>query len=243
MQSSSSLTTSSYNTVVGYQAGVSISTGNGFNVLLGYQTGKDITTGSYNTFAGRNAGQYTTTGVNNIAIGNIAYGWTTTDKTGSENVHIGYATNPSSASASSELVITAGANGATGKGNNTGFIDVTSGVYQGNNSSSWSTTSDSRIKKNIVDNTRGLDIINQIRVRNFEYRTVEEITDFDNPQAVFAKTEGVQLGVIAQEIKEYLPEVVKEETTGALKVDPDNITWYLVNAVKELSARLDAAGI
>ena len=50
---------------------------------------------------------------------------------------------------------------------------------------------------------------------------------------------GVQLGVIAQEIQEVLPDVVKTSTTGALSVDPDNITWYLVNAVKELSAEVE----
>ena len=48
---------------------------------------------------------------------------------------------------------------------------------------------------------------------------------------------GVQVGVIAQEIQKVLPDVVKELGTGALAVSPDNITWYLVNAVKELSTK------
>ena len=52
--------------------------------------------------------------------------------------------------------------------------------------------------------------------------------------------EGLQLGVIAQEIVEVLPDVVKQETTGCYSVSPDNLTWYLVNAVKELSAKNDA---
>ena len=41
-----------------------------------------------------------------------------------------------------------------------------------------------------------------------------------------------------REIKEILPDVVKQNTTGAYAVDPDNLTWYLVNAVKELSAEV-----
>ena len=49
------------------------------------------------------------------------------------------------------------------------------------------------------------------------------------------------LNQIAQEIQEILPEVVREETTGCLSVDPETMTWYLVNAVKELKAELDAA--
>ena len=128
----------------------------------------------------------------------------------------------------------------TGKGTATGFIGGSNGVYQENNSSSWSTTSDRRIKKNIKDNTTGLEKIKQIQVRNFEYRTKDEITDFENPDAVVVDQEGSQLGVIAQEIQQVLPDTVTQLSTGSLSVNPDNITWYLVNAVKELSAKNDA---
>ena len=50
-------------------------------------------------------------------------------------------------------------------------------IYQGNNSGSWATTSDRRIKKNIEDNNTGLNEIEQIQVRNFDYRTEEEIDE------------------------------------------------------------------
>jgi len=33
--------------------------------------------------------------------------------------------------------------------------------------------------------------------------------------------------------------MVKTESTGVMTVDPDNMTWYLVNAVKELSAKVE----
>ena len=126
---------------------------------------------------------------------------------------------------------------ASGKGSSTGFINPNGGgVYQGNNSSSWSTTSDQRLKKNIADNNDGLDKINSIRVRNFEYRLPEEITELSQDQAV--QKQGVQLGVIAQELQAVLPDCVKTESTGVMTVDQDNLTWYLINAVKELSARV-----
>ena len=125
----------------------------------------------------------------------------------------------------------------TGKGGNTTF--VIGSAYNGANSSTFSTTSDIRIKNNIIENNTGLDKIKQIQVHNFEYRTVDEIVDFENPDAVVVKKEGLQLGVIAQEIQEILPDVVKQETTGALSVTPDNMTWYLVNAVKELAAEVE----
>ncbi len=111
-------------------------------------------------------------------------------------------------------------------------------VYNVQNQSAWQTTSDERIKKNIVNNNVGLDKINQLQVKNFEYRTPEEV-DPSLPSSSAVDKEGVQLGVIAQEIQKILPDVVKEETTGCLSVNPDNLTWYLVNAVKELSAEIE----
>ena len=126
---------------------------------------------------------------------------------------------------------------AVGKGANTGFIDCSGGVFQDNNSSSWSTTSDRRIKKNIEDNNIGLDAINKIKVRNFEYRTKDEITEVPSHAAI--NKEGIQLGVIAQEIETILPDVVEEQSTGVKTVNPDNMTWYLVNAVKELSTQIE----
>ena len=49
----------------------------------------------------------------------------------------------------------------------------------------------------------------------------------------------LSITAIAQEVEEIIPEIVKEETTGCLKVDPDNLTWYLINAVQELSAQVE----
>ena len=112
------------------------------------------------------------------------------------------------------------------------------GVYQGNNSTVWSITSDQRLKKNIVDNTVGLSAINAIQVRNFEYRLPEEVTDLPQNQAI--NISGVQLGAIAQELAQVLPDCVKTESTGVMSVDTTNITWHLINAVKELSAELNA---
>ena len=123
---------------------------------------------------------------------------------------------------------------------------IRGGAYQTDNSSSWSTTSDRRIKKNIVDNNVGLEKINQIQVRNFEYRTKEEIleaapelSECVEAACKYHKDKGVQLGVIAQEVQDILPSIVKEESTGVLGVCADEITWHLVNAVKELSAKVE----
>tara|TARA_R100000005_G_C4989093_1_gene196837 strand:+ start:663 stop:1910 length:1248 start_codon:yes stop_codon:yes gene_type:complete len=242
-------TTGSYNCAFG-QATLSNTTTASSNVAVGDNALQFNTTGGSNVAVGENAMRNETTGTDNVSIGheagqaiagryyNVHVGYAcgkTTD--GTRNILIGYGAEGSSTSDWNTINLTTRT--AAGKGGSTGFIDPNGGgVYQGNNSSSWSTTSDKRIKKNIVDNNIGLDAINQIQVKNFEYRTEEEIVDFDNPSAVAVTQEGIQLGVIAQEIKEILPDVVKQETTGAYTVDPDNITWYLVNAVKELSQQI-----
>lgn len=202
-------------TAVGVLALSDVAFGGYGNTVLGYRAGVACTGALHNTLLGREAGQNITSGDNNICVG--------------------YNAVPSG-TGTSEIVIGVS---ATGKGNTTGFIHPNGGgMYQGNNSSSWSTVSDRRIKKNIEDNNVGLDAIDKIRVRNFEYRTEDEIVDFDNPKAAVVEKKGIQLGVIAQEIEEIFPDVVKTEDTGVKSVNPDNLTWYLINAVQELSAEI-----
>ena len=220
------------------------------NAGFGAQTLNKTTTGYNNTAMGTAALYNNTTGYQNTAIGNIALLSNTTAfgntavgyqagngiTTGSSNVYIGYAAIQSSVAVTGEIVVGAS---IIGKGSNTGFISPGGGgVYQGNNSSTWSTTSDQRLKKNIVDNTVGLSAINAIQVRNFEYRLPEEVTEIDSKNAIDIK--GVQLGAIAQELQAILPDCVKEESTGVLSVDTSNLTWHLINAVKELSAKVTA---
>ena len=179
------------------------------------------TTGANNTTVGYNAGDVLTTGPNNIIIGKDA--------------------DPSSNSGDSQIVIGVS---LTGKGNSTAFIGGSLGAYNGANGTAWTTTSDERIKKNIVDNNSGLNILNQIQIRNFEYKTKEEIIE-DNSEltnvieSAVVEKEGLQLGVIAQELEKVLPDCVETQSTGIKTVDSDNLTWYLINAVKELSAEVE----
>jgi len=205
------------------------------NTALGNSALEHNTTASNNTAVGYQALYANTTGIGNTVLGN---GAADTLTTGSYNVYIGHTSRPSAVGVNTEMVIATGTN-YTGKGTNTGFIQPnTGGVYQGNNSSTWSTTSDRRLKKNIVDSTVGLSELKQLQIRNFEYRTVDEITELASTD-VIEKT-GVQVGVIAQELQSVLPNCVKEESTGVLSVDPDNLTWHLIKAVQELAATNDA---
>jgi hypothetical protein len=227
-------TTGSQNTAIGRNA-MTLNTTGSYNCALGFQALTANTTATYNTAVGYQAGQNCTTNGANTLVGATCG---TTLTTGTNNTYFGAGATASGATVAQEIIICAG-NGATGKGANTGFISPNSGaVYQGNNSASWSTTSDQRLKKNIVDNTVGLSAINAIQVRNFEYRTADEVTDLPKEQAIGIK--GVQLGAIAQELAQVLPDCVKTESTGVMSVNTDNLTWYLINAVKELNAKVTA---
>jgi len=216
---------------VGYQAGYAVTTGT--ITAFGSGAGVALTTGTDNTFIGKSAGNTITTGAINTFVGMDAGGNTATGVSGS--VCLGRAAGYGLA-ATNTLYI---ARDNVGAGNAGCWIFGSSAgaCNQGNNSSSWSVTSDQRLKKNIVDNNIGLDIINQIQVRNFEYRLPEEVTDLPQNQSI--QKQGIQLGVIAQELQQILPECVKTES-GVMTVNADNLTWYLVNAIKELKAEVDS---
>lgn len=219
------------NTAIGYYAGRFILGQN--NTAVGVQAlngTSGSSTGQGNVAVGREALEVVTSGDYNVGIGlQCAQALTT----GDQNVYIGYSTDSSSVTVSNEIAIGAS---AIGKGGLTAFIGGSSGAYNGKNVTTWETTSDARIKKNIVDTDLGLQVVNAIRVRNFEYRKADEITDL--PVSAAVNKPGLQLGVIAQELQTVLPECVTENTTGVLSVNTDPLVWYLINAVKELSAKV-----
>lgn len=254
------VTSGARNTAVGWRGGFNTTSGSD-NVSVGYIAAYNATTGSDNTAIGSGANQanvsgagstavgfralylntagqqtavgatalYSATGTNNVGVG-YAAGDTIT--TGTDNTYVGHSADASANNVTKEHVF---GQGLTGKGSNTAFIGGTSGAYNAKNVTTWETTSDARIKKNIADNFEGLARIKAIRVRNFEYRKPEEITEL--PASAAIDKAGVQLGVIAQEM---LPECVTENSTGVKSVNTDALIWYLVNAVKELSAQVDA---
>ena len=226
-------TGANYNMGFGYRALRYAQSGGNSNTGLGTFALQALTTGYSNHAIGYGCLDNVTTGIRNIGIGHNAGD---TIVTGSSNIYFGRDADASSSSVGQEIVF---GQGLTGKGTSTAYLGGSAGVYNSDNTSSWSTTSDERIKKNIVDNNIGLDAINQIQIKNFEYRTPEEV-DSSLPSHSAIDKEGIQVGVIAQEIQKVLPDVVKEMSTGCLSVNPDNLTWYLVNAVKELSAKVTA---
>jgi len=249
-QALTAVVTGGQNTAVGYAAGQGLNGSSAFNVAIGDETmltagqknantavGSDAmrlaTICNNNTAIGYTAGDSLTTGGNNTFVGYEA-GHTSVDS--SNSIMVGYQAL-ASATGTSEMVIGIS---VSGKGDDTGFLAPPGGasMFQASNATTFQQTSDRRIKKNIVDNNDGLEQVKQIRVRNFEYRTEDEITDFENTKSTVVEKEGIQLGAIAQEIEEVFPDMVTTQSTGVKTVNTDNLTWYLVNAVQELSTQV-----
>jgi hypothetical protein len=223
-------TTGSENTACGYSALTSNTTATG-NTGLGALALYLNSTGAKNTAAGNSALLATTTGSNNCALG---YQAGTGLTTGSNNTYLGYQATQSGVAVTGELVLCTGT--TTGKGSNTGYINAGGGgVYQGNNSAAWSTTSDQRIKKNIVDVTGGLNKILALRPVEFDYK----------------ENDKHEVGFIAQEYQQVLPDQVATHVANQAEkqwVDEDgmvmgitqNLVPYLVKAIQELKAEFDA---
>ena len=233
------------NTCVGYYAGVLINSG-GYNTVVGYDALKACTTtasntavgaealkavaapnGNWNTALGRSAGESITTGANNVCIGNTSGG---------------------SSSPSGE--ITTG-NYQLCLGNNTitnAFIKV-----------DWTVTSDERDKADIVSMAHGLDVIENINPINFVWDTrtdhwaIPDTADEDGNKNITKhdsdgskkQSENLRTGFSAQNVKDALDAVgwegnavVNSEDPENLKITHSNIIPFLVNAIKELSAKV-----
>ena len=203
------------------------------NAAVGYLALQDNNTGYHNAAMGAQCLLNVTSGIRNTGVG---YNVGSVLTTGSYNVYLGAYAQASAAGITFETVI---GHNLTGKGTHTAYIGGQNGAYNQANATTWATTSDRRIKKNIVDNNEGLSLINQIAVKNFEYKTVEEIeADAEVPATDAVPTTGSQLGVIAQELQEVRSSWVTTRGNGTLSVTgAHEIVWHLVNAVKELSAK------
>lgn len=96
---------------------------------------------------------------------------------------------------------------------------------------SWGVFSDRRSKENIASYKKGINELMKINPVSFQYK---KSMGWDSQRHV---------GVIAQEIEQVLPDVVREIAVGDIKdfkeVDPNEFTYLLINAVKELKVEID----
>ena len=91
-------------------------------------------------------------------------------------------------------------------------------------------SSDERLKDNIVQLGGALDKVNQLRGVSFDWKEAPEVHSH----------EGNDIGVIAQEVEAVYPELVHERENGYKAVDYVKLSAVLIEAVKELSAKVEA---
>lgn len=91
--------------------------------------------------------------------------------------------------------------------------------------STWTVTSDERLKDIRAPFTRGLAAINGLKTIYFSYK-------HNNPLALPSDKEYV--GIKAQDVLKSVPEAVSVDKQGYLHVTNDSIIWTAVNAIKEL---------
>ncbi len=97
-------------------------------------------------------------------------------------------------------------------------------------------TSDRRLKENIKQIEKPLDKIKKINGVTFDWR---ELTKEEEDQK-FQLNRGADIGVIAQEVEEVLPEIVTtREKTGYKAVKYEKLTALLIEAVKEQQTQID----
>ena len=207
------------NTVVGGFAGTNLTTGGG-NVLVGMASGCSLTTGQLNTIIGYNT--VGGTGLCNVTvIGNqaAASSGTATNEITLGNADITKVRVPGIGGFTLEDVDASSFKLYTNSTVLNTTWDSDNMIVQGNVTS----LSDINHKENIRTIDAGLSLVDQLRgVRYTKKGSALE-----------------QIGVIAQEVEEVLPEVVLTGGDGVKSVAYGNIVGVLIEAIKELKAEID----
>ena len=247
-----------YCSAVGNDALTNNTTGT-YNTAVGHQTMDANTTGSYNTALGISAMGGNTTGGNNVAVGsyvmdigsgfnyNVAIGHDTARQitTGSNNVCLGHAAGHSSSPSGQ---ITTSSNNFV-LGNNS-----ISNLYCADTSIS---SSDARDKTDVTDFTHGLSWIKELRPVTYRWDRRSWYTDDSGTKGTpdgSKKRDRLHIGFLAQEFMEVekkhgyaskkddmlIVNQDEDEADPSYGIKYERLVPVLVNAIKELEARLSA---
>jgi len=209
------------NAFLGFQAGFDNTTGNS-GTFLGYGAGANNTTGFSNTFVGRSAGASNTVGAHNVFIGYEAGFW----ETASNKLYIANSRNNVNVLIYGDFTIPRVGIGTITPGYT---LDVAGPAH----ASSFPTSSDERLKKNVKQLDNVLEKLEKIRGVSFDWNELYE--------SLGRSTGHREVGVIAQEVEAQFPELVTEWGEERYKaVDYGRLTGVLIEAIKELRAENQA---
>ena len=171
---------------------------------------------------------------------------------------MGYKTIASSNSETNTILIGMGDginNFSSGGSDNIRLGKRTSYIHTDNDSASFSTGSDERWKKNIADNSVGLDFINELRTVTYNWKKHSELdntfSEYDATDADSPDDTKLKYGLIAQEVKTAMDTHSVNEKfegwradsshpDGKQMVSNDAFVIPLIKAVQELTTRIKA---
>jgi hypothetical protein len=236
-------TTGYYNSAMGSYALISNTTGY-TNSAMGSYALYYNTTGYENSAMGYSALYYNSTGSNNSAIG---YSALKSNTTGNYNIGIGYEAGKNITTGSRNIMIGINVNAPSATGDNQLNIgnviygDLSSGNIgigtptpnrklkvngDAGGTTPWYNDSDARLKTNIQTISNALEKVEKMRGVSFTWIDTE-----NHPK-------GQQIGFIAQELKDVLPEVV-DKKGEYYSVQESSITAVLVEAIKEQQKQIE----
>ena len=238
------------NTALGNSAGQFISTGTQ-NTMLGNQAGLGIVgtklTGDGNTCVGASAGiELEGAAHSNTFVGKAAGN---TTEAGVENTCIGFNTEAQDDTATNQIVI---GNNLTGTADNAVFIgNDTNHIHNDfNTDADWNYTSDERQKRDIKDDTLGLDFINDLRPVTYKHKSPSEFPkewssyDADDKEPMCG--DKTIHGLIAQEVKQALDNQNVDTfngwsvgNDGRQRISKTKMITPLIKAVQELTAKVE----
>jgi hypothetical protein len=215
-----------------------------YNVAVGESALGQITTGAGNTAVGTTAGRYLTTGANNTFLGQNA-------RVASSTPALSYATAIGSGAivaANNAMALGGTGSAAVSVGINTSTPDdrlqVVGDIKIGTSGTNGclknfagtglvgTCSSDLRLKTNVQPFGRVLDSVSRLKPVHFTWRASEF------PAYHFG--DGMNAGLIAQDVEQVFPELVQTDERGFKTVNYTELPYLTLAAVKELKAENDA---
>jgi hypothetical protein len=115
---------------------------------------------------------------------------------------------------------------------NSGTLTVSGDVV------AFGSPSDIRLKENIKPIESALEKVMKLKGVTFDWKDKEDALDREGNPVKLKKWKN-DIGFIAQEVKEVVPELVKENKEGMLSVRHQGVTPILLEAIKELKAEIE----
>lgn len=228
-------TTSGYNTAVGQNALTNNRNGE-HNVAVGRSSLSAVfNDGSFNVALGSSSLLSNTTGNNNTAVGGYSLSANTS---GSYNTGVGYLASCGSSGSGNVSI-----GPVNSSGTNTPAFAITTesnrismgstGVTNAYVQVAWTVVSDARDKTNFAPVPHGLDFVNKLSPTAYQFKESRESD---------VSTGVVRYGFKAQDILALEGDnsvIIDNENPDKLRFNSDSLIPVLVNAIKELTARLE----